>query len=71
MKDDCECRYCKAKMNEYFCCCGNNFNVCEIHWEIVDTAPGDLPVFGTPLCPKCHPRDYEPTHPGVKRVERT
>lgn len=48
MKTDCECRYCKAKIDEYFCSsCRHNFNKCESFHEFD----------GITLCPKCHPEN--------------
>ena len=48
MNENCDCQYCKHKVNEYFCPhCLHNFNECE--------------AFHTynyiQLCPKCHPKD--------------
>ena len=47
MKENCQCNYCKCKINEYFCLlCKYNFNECEV-----------LHKFGgINLCPKCHPK---------------
>lgn len=54
MQDGCTCRYCKVKVNEKFCStCGYNFNDCESIYEFIYSEPGDLPKFGSALCPKC------------------
>ena len=46
MKEECECSYCKNKVDEYFCIqCGYNFNECESFYK----------YDGIILCPKCHP----------------
>ena len=48
MREGCECSYCKANVNEYFCIkCGHNFNECQSFHE----------VEWVTLCPSCHPRD--------------
>lgn len=48
MKKDCDCRFCKDKINEYFCSsCAYNFNECESFHAF------DYIV----LCPKCHPEN--------------
>lgn len=47
MKADCECRYCKNGVNEYFCItCGYNFNECESFFY----------CNGLVFCPKCRPK---------------
>lgn len=55
MREGCECSYCKAKVNEYFCAkCGYNFNECESFHQFD----------GMTLCPICHPKDlWCPTKP--------
>ncbi len=59
MNENCECRYCKAKVDEYFCwTCGYNFNKCETFFEGVEKIRGDLPKFGCALCPKCYPKEF-------------
>ncbi len=46
MKEDCDCSFCKEKVDEYFCeKCGLNFNECEVRTF----------VEGIMLCPKCDP----------------
>ena len=50
MKENCGCRYCKEKVNEYFCVsCKYNFNECEVNYF----------YDGITLCPKCHPKDIK------------
>jgi hypothetical protein len=45
MKENCECPYCKEKINKYFCLsCGYNFNECEVMVFLNQIC----------LCPKCH-----------------
>jgi hypothetical protein len=47
MREDCQCPYCKEKVNEYFCSkCFYNFNECEVLHSFE----------GVQLCPKCHPK---------------
>ena len=44
MKQDCNCKYCKNKVDEYFCIsCGYNFNECESNYK----------HDGVTFCPKC------------------
>jgi len=44
MKEDCDCSYCKEKVDEYFCIsCLHNFNECESNFQFD----------GVTYCPKC------------------
>ncbi len=46
MREDCECSYCKEKVDEYVCIsCGHNFNECE------SAQRSDKSW----VCPKCAP----------------
>jgi hypothetical protein len=70
MKADCNCNRCKNKVDEYFCCaCLFNFNKCESYFEYIEPSPGNLPVFGISLCPKCHPENSLNNITGVRRIE--
>lgn len=61
MKENCNCKYCLNKVNEYFCInCSNNFNKCECAYEFFHKNYGDLPEMGMALCPKCHPDTWQP-----------
>ena len=62
MQENCECQYCKSKVNEYFCSsCGISFNSCESFFEFNEDTYGDLPCGpGRNLCPICHPRTWDP-----------
>lgn len=54
MKENCNCQYCKQKVNEKFCTtCGYSYNACESIYDFNPFTFGDLPVYGTPLCPNC------------------
>lgn len=54
MRENCNCRYCKQKVNERFCTtCGYSYNSCESTYEFIPFTYGNLPEFGSPLCPKC------------------
>lgn len=73
MKPDCDCEYCKHKVNERFCPqCGLNFNACESYFEMKKPIVGGIPMPGCPLCPHCHPKDWNPTkwHKNLNVVEK-
>ncbi len=60
MKENCECDFCKHKVNERFCINFlRGYNDCESHFELIDLTIGDLPAFGIPLCPYCVPENWE------------
>ena len=51
MRENCECNYCKHKIDLYFCIsCGYNFNECE------SAQRSD----GLYVCPKCLPEFCQP-----------
>lgn len=59
MKNDCECFYCKNKVDEYFCiACGYNFNECESFFEYIEPKYRIASLPGIQMCPKCHPEDF-------------
>jgi hypothetical protein len=60
LRENCDCQYCKHKVNEKFCIdCLRGYNDCESHFELIDLPIGDLPIFGIPLCPHCLPENWE------------